>query len=96
MNISTGSYVERFAVDITASEGGSRAEGPGLDADIREHHEILGRSGKWTPTGEVALVSDPDPNYPGALQVWSKTAEGVWIWVNPEGEIIESACPIGD
>lgn len=67
-----------------------------LSGEIREHHEILSRSGKFTPIGTVALISDPDPSYPGALQVWSKTAEGMWVWVNPEGVVMESACPIGD
>lgn len=67
-----------------------------LSGEIREHQEIIQRSGRYTLTGRVALLSDPDPNYPGALQVWSKTAEGPWIWVSPDGEVIESACPIGD
>lgn len=89
MNISTQRYVSIETVTATS--------GPAdLEDDLREHHLILGRSGKHTLTGDVALLSDPDPAYPGALQVWSKTAEGMWIWVNPDGEIIESACPIGD
>ncbi len=71
-------------------------DGESLAEIIREHQEIVQREGRYILTGKVALISDPDPNYPGALQVWSKTAEGPWIWVNPDGVVVESACPIGD
>lgn len=65
---------------------------------IQEHHEILGRSGRWVMTGETALVppSDPDLAGLGILEVWSKTAEGVWIHVAPHGAAVEAACPFGD
>lgn len=90
MNLSSQGYVTRQSDPYRAQPESTVAE------DIKAHHEILSRSGKFTPTGTVALISDPDPSYPGALQVWSKTAEGMWVWVNPEGVVMESACPIGD
>lgn len=69
-----------------------------LSDELEEHHHILGRSGRWTLTGEVALISDPDPDMigTGAMQVWSKTADGPWVWINPEGEPVEAGCPFGD
>lgn len=83
MNINLNSYEE--SVEQTT-----------LQDDIREHHEILGRSGELTLTGEVALVTDSDPEMQGtgAMQVWSLEVEGTWVYVNPDGELLRAACPI--
>lgn len=69
-----------------------------LAASIREHQEILGRSGKYVLLGmqDIVLVAEPDPNYPGSMQVWSKTDEGVWVYITPDGVAVESGCPLGD
>lgn len=88
MNISTGTLA-------IVSPDGETVVGS-LSEEISEHREILQNTGRVTLTGEVALIADPDPGYPGALQVWSKTVEGMWAWVNPDGEIIEAACPFGE
>lgn len=66
-----------------------------FQSQIEEHHHIMNNAG-FTLTGGVCLIKDPDPGYPGAYQVWSKTADGPWVWVDTEGNVIEAACPIGD
>lgn len=90
MNINLWDYIE--SPPATGVVGDSIAE------DIREHHEILGRSGRWTLTGEVALVPPSEPGLvaAGVLQVWSKTAEGMWLHITSDGMAVEAACPIGD
>lgn len=72
--------------------------GSSLQDDLKEHHEILARDGRTVLTGEVALVSVPDPDEAGlgAVQVWSKTADGMWVHVTPDGVQVEAACPLGD
>lgn len=69
-----------------------------LSGELKEHMEIMGRSGKWTPTGAVALVPPPDPELAaiGVLQVWIKSADGMWVYISPDGDATESACPFGD
>jgi len=92
VNISTHGYETRPSDPVFFTPEST------LASDIEEHHEILGKNGPWVLTGEVALITDPDPSMAGtgALQVWSKTADGMWVFVNPEGEVVEAACPIGD
>lgn len=58
--------------------------------EILEHQDIMAMAG-FTLTGRTTLCSDPDPAYPGAMQVWSETTRGTWVWVNPEGEAVEAA-----
>lgn len=66
-----------------------------LAEQIQEHVEIMGRSGRWTLTGRVALISPVDLELSnlGVLQVWSETAEGVWVWVSPTGQAVETVLP---
>lgn len=70
-------------------------DGDTLYEAVSEHHMLLANAGV-TPTGTVALVPDPDPNYPGAMQVWSKSAEGTWVWIDPDGVAVYAACPMGE
>jgi hypothetical protein len=86
MNLQTNDFVEYLGPDMT---GDTVAEA------IAEHHGMLAKAG-FMATGEVALLSDPDPDMAGTgvLQVWSKTDEGMWVWINPEGEPVERACPV--
>lgn len=65
---------------------------------LAAHHAIMGRSGRWALTGEVALISDPDPELAsaGSMQVWSKMDDQQWVYVTPDGVAVEAACPIGD
>lgn len=92
MNVNMNDYASNFEGTPPVYDGETLAE------TIKEHHEILSRSRKWTILGDVLLLSDPDPTLraAGVLQVWSNTAEGVWVWVNHDGVAVEAACPIGD
>jgi len=69
-----------------------------LAEELQEHMEIMGRSGTWTPTGRVALISHPDPELMaiGVLQVWIQSADGRWVYIDPDGDAVEAACPFGD
>lgn len=70
-----------------------------LAETIHEHQEILSGTGeRWRFTGETCLVSPPEPDLArtGAMQVWSKTDEGMWVHVTPDGVAVEAACPLGD
>lgn len=89
MNISTHGYVTRQSDPVVYNPEST------LDADLKEHHAMLRKAG-YHATGEVALIHDPDPEMlgTGVLQVWSKTDEGIWVWINPEGEALERACPV--
>ena len=96
MNISAYGYVTR------QSDPDRHTPETTLAQDLHDHHDIMMRSGE-TLTGEVALVSedlyyrsDRRETYPGSMQVWSKTAEGDWVYVNPEGVVLRSPNPIGE
>jgi hypothetical protein len=84
--------VTSFTADTMFEAG----DGETLAEQLQEHMEIMGRSGKWTPTGEVALVSHPEPELAviGVLQVWIKSADGMWVYIDPDGNAVEAACPI--
>jgi hypothetical protein len=79
MNINTLDYAEFML-------------GSSLDADIREHHEVLVGAG-CELTGEYILIPE-GVNFPGAMQVWSKKSDGRWMWVDTLGVIHERENPL--
>lgn len=71
-----------------------------MQDEIDEHIEIMRRAAPATPfTGRAMLLSDPD--YSGAYRVWLEGPKDpydympMWVWVNPDGEIINSKRPWG-
>lgn len=58
---------------------------------IAEHQDIL-QSAHFNIVGPAVLIPDPDPNYPGAYQVWSPFVDGddraLWVWIDPEGNAV--------
>lgn len=59
---------------------------------IDTHLRVMASIKRWAFTGRYALL--PNADYPGAFQVWCETDEGTWVWVNPEGVVVERFCPM--
>jgi hypothetical protein len=75
-----------------------------MQDEIEEHIEIMRRANPLPGyTGRTMLLSDPE--YPGAYRVWleykakgeiqRRGQEPTWVWVTPEGEVINSQRPWG-
>lgn len=62
-----------------------------LAETLIEHHEILSRSG-MDLTGQVAILTESNPDLigTGSAQVWSETTAGTWIYITPDGEVVET------
>ena len=74
MNINTLNYVERFGETLHSDDS--------LEADVREHHEMLLQAGVDLDPDHQWLLIPEGPELPGAMQVWSKTAENTWVWID--------------
>lgn len=66
--------------------------GSSLDSEIREHHEVLVTAGIEL-TGEYILIPE-GLDYPCSMQVWSKTPEGQWVYIDSAGELHERENPL--
>lgn len=56
------------------------------------HLALLTQTTAYAFTGRQALL--PETDLPDAYRVWNETADGNWVWVNPDGEIIVRARPM--
>lgn len=70
-----------------------------LSDEMDEHREILGLGGvpgigNATLTGRMAFTPDPEDWEAGAMRVWSETSDGTWLWVDPDGEVVYTECPL--
>lgn len=65
-----------------------------LWGQVQDSEDILNRSADVQTTGDVALIPDPKALMGGVFQVWFKTDEGVWLWVDPDGIMHKFSCPI--
>lgn len=57
-----------------------------------EHLALLAETAGYPFTGRQALL--PETDLPDAYRVWNETSMGVWVWVNPDGVIVESNNPM--
>lgn len=64
-----------------------------FQSQIDEHRAVMTHAG-FNIVGDSALVPDPDPNYPGAYQIWSPIFDDehegryLWVWIDPEGRAV--------
>lgn len=65
-----------------------------LQGDIEEHRQILEGAG-YNLTGNTALLNE-GTDYPGSYQVWSETTQDTWVYIDTEGNAIETECPISN
>jgi len=86
MNINTHDYVERFGETLHSEST--------LDAEVREHHEILIMAGVELAVDRQYILIPEGIDFPGSMQVWSKTAHGVWVWIDILGVMHERTNPL--
>lgn len=63
-----------------------------FQSQLEEHQDIM-QSAEFDIVGPAVLIPDPDPNYPGAYQVWNPFFDGerhMWVWINTEGVAVET------
>lgn len=64
-----------------------------FQSQIEEHQDIM-KGADFNIIGPAVLIPDPDPNYPGAYQVWNPIRDEdnrpMWVWINPDGVALES------
>lgn len=56
-----------------------------LNEAISEHHELLVVAGVELDSDRVYILIPEGFNYPGSMQVWSKTLTGRWAYVDTDG-----------
>lgn len=67
-------------------------DGEELIEMLDTHVTVLARTTSYTFSGRQALL--PETDLPDAYRVWNETMVGTWVWVNTEGELIETAEPM--
>lgn len=73
---------------------------------INDHMAVM-RGNDYDLTGAVALVAEDQATLPGSYQVWLQVRHDnsvpavdldwdsyTWVWVNVDGEVVESESPI--
>lgn len=86
MNINTLNYVERHGETLHSDDP--------LEIDVREHHEMLLQAGVDLHVDRQWLLIPEGPAFPGSMQVWSKTAEGTWVFIDTMGVLHERENPL--
>lgn len=65
-----------------------------LESELEEHRKIMEQAG-YNLTGNTALINEGE-EFPGSYRVWLETTQDTWVYIDPEGNAIETECPISN